>query len=221
MLGTRAVSTAGVFAHGPASCTGNNAIVRYGISVSSMAVTFAGVIKTISPYCAPTPPRVVAVGFSAFIISPRFPPISSLPETSGRSSDVSLLTWNDSYSVGVQTIAQQHAGLFAIVNVLHAAMMQGQTQNVAGPLLDKLIKYTVQHFAYEERLMEAAKYPGLAVHRAHHATLTRQVQEFMTRFKRGDSGLTIELLHFLSDWLTKHIQREDKEYRPWLTRHAA
>jgi hemerythrin-like metal-binding protein len=123
--------------------------------------------------------------------------------------------------VGVKTIDQQHAGLFAIVNELHGAMLKGQAKNVAGPLLDKLLKYTEQHFAYEERMMEAAKYPGLAVHRGHHGDLTRQVREFITRYKRGDGALTVELLHFLSDWLTKHIQHEDKEYAPWLNRHAA
>ena len=134
---------------------------------------------------------------------------------------MSLLAWNDSYSVGVKTIDQQHSGLFAIVNELHGAMMKGHAKSAVGPLLDKMVKYTVQHFAYEERMMEAAKYPGLGVHRKHHADLTRQVGEFMSRYKRGDGTLTIELLHFLSDWLTKHIQHEDKEYGPWLTRHTA
>lgn len=68
---------------------------------------------------------------------------------------MSLITWNDSFSVGVKTIDQQHAGLFAIVNELHAAMMKGHAQSVVGPLLDKLVKYTPQHFAYEERMMDA------------------------------------------------------------------
>jgi hemerythrin len=132
-----------------------------------------------------------------------------------------LLAWNDSYSVGVKTIDQQHSALFGIVNELHAAMMKGQARSAVGPLLDKLVKYTLEHFAYEERMMQAANYPGLATHRAHHADLARQVGEFMTRYKRGDLSLNIELLHFLSDWLTKHIQHEDKLYGSFLTRHAA
>jgi len=134
---------------------------------------------------------------------------------------MSLLAWNDSYSVGVKTIDQQHAGLFAIVNELHTAMMKGNAQSVVGPLLDKLVKYTVEHFAYEERMMAAAKFPGLATHRAHHADLTRHVGDFMARYKRGDGTLNIQLLRFLSDWLTRHIQHEDKEYSPWLKPHAA
>jgi len=125
---------------------------------------------------------------------------------------VPLLTWNDSYSVGVKTIDKQHSGLFGMVNELHADMMKGQAQSVVGPLLDKLAKYTVQHFAHEERMMDAAKFPGLATHRAHHSDLTRQVGDFMARYKRGDGTLNIQLLRFLSDWLTRHIQHEDKEY---------
>jgi hemerythrin-like metal-binding protein len=133
---------------------------------------------------------------------------------------MSLLTWNDSFSVGVKTIDQQHSGLFAIVNELHTAMMTGKAKNVLGALLDKLVKYTVEHFAYEERMMEAAKYPNLVTHRAHHTDLTKQVGDFMARYKRGDGALNIELLRFLSDWLTKHIQHEDKEYGPWLNRNS-
>ena len=134
---------------------------------------------------------------------------------------MSLLTWNDSYSVGVETIDQQHSGLFAILNELHAAMMKGHAQNLVGPLLDKLVTYTLGHFAYEERMMQEARYPNFAAHRAHHVDLARQVEEFMARYKRGDGALTIELLQFLKDWLTKHIQHEDKQYRPYLTRNAA
>ena len=123
--------------------------------------------------------------------------------------------------MGVKTIDQQHSVLFGIVNELHAAMMKGQAQTAAGPLLDKLVKYTLEHFAYEERMMQAVNYPDLAAHRVHHAALIRQVSDFMARYKRGDHGLNIELLHFLSDWLTKHIKHEDKQYSPFLTRHAA
>jgi hemerythrin-like metal-binding protein len=134
---------------------------------------------------------------------------------------MSFMTWNDSYSVGVKTIDQQHAGLFAMVNELHTAMMNGEAKSAVGPLLDKLVKYTLEHFAYEEGMLETARYPSFAAHRAHHVDLTRQVKDFMARNQHGDGTVNIELLQFLSDWLTKHIQREDKQYSPFLTRHAA
>jgi hemerythrin len=134
---------------------------------------------------------------------------------------MSFMTWNDKFSVGAKTIDQQHARLFATVNELHAAMMNGRAKNVVGSLLEKLIKYTVEHFACEEHLLQAAKYPGLVTQRAHHADFTRQVDEFIARYKRSDDTVNIGLLQFLSDWLTRHIQREDRRYSPFLTCRAA
>jgi hemerythrin len=125
---------------------------------------------------------------------------------------MAFMQWNESYSVGVKAIDVQHQNLFNMVNDLHAAMMRQEGKTAAGALLAKLAKYTQEHFAAEEKMMEAAKYPKLAQHRALHHELTKQVQEFMARHQRGESGLSIRLLQFLGDWLTKHIQQEDKAY---------
>lgn len=133
---------------------------------------------------------------------------------------MALLTWKIDYSVGVKTIDSQHRTLFDIVNELHTAMMNGQAQGIAGSLLGKLVKYTRDHFASEEKMMAATSYPGLARHRTRHLDLIKQVDEFMARHERGDVTINIHLLRFLGDWLTKHIQHEDKEYGPWLNQHG-
>jgi hemerythrin len=31
----------------------------------------------------------------------------------------------------------------------------------------------------------------------------------------------LPLLNFIRDWLTNHIQEEDREYAPWLNKHCA
>lgn len=133
---------------------------------------------------------------------------------------MSFMNWNESYSVGVETIDRQHSGLFAMINELHDAMMKGQGKTVVGSLLERLIKYTVEHFAYEEAMMGTANYPSLAAHRSRHADLTRQVEEFRARCQSGDGTVNVELLPFLSGWLTRHIQLEDKEYGPWMNSHG-
>jgi len=69
-------------------------------------------------------------------------------------------------------------------------------------------------------MMEAASYPALATHRIKHKELTKQVEEFVTRYESGDITLSIQLSDFLSDWLTKHIQSTDQEYGPWLNEHG-
>jgi methyl-accepting chemotaxis protein len=127
-----------------------------------------------------------------------------------------FLAWSDNYSVGVGTLDEQHTSLFDTLNQLHASMMKGQSQNMTGELLQKLVKYTKSHFAAEEGLMRAAKFPGLTEHLAKHRALTGQVDEFVGRFQRGEVSMNVPLLNFLREWLTTHILKEDKEYAPYL-----
>ena len=127
---------------------------------------------------------------------------------------MALLAWSSKYSVGVQSMDNQHTVLFTILNDLHSAMMNGQAQKVTGELLQKLLKYTREHFAAEEAVMAAAAYPGLAQHRVKHRDLIKQVNEFAARYQRGETNINLTLLNFLRDWLTHHIQNEDKQYGP-------
>lgn len=129
---------------------------------------------------------------------------------------MALLTWSSKYSVGVQAMDKQHTVLFDMVNELHGAMMQGKAQNVTGPLLHKLADYTHKHFAEEEAVMASKKYPELTQHIALHRELTKKVEEFITRFERGENTLSLHLLNFLRDWLTNHIQKVDHNYGPYL-----
>ena len=134
---------------------------------------------------------------------------------------MSLLTWSDKYSVGVKSMDTQHIELVSTLNDLHAAMLKGLAQEATGPLLRKLVAYTHNHFSAEESVLASTKYPGLLQHRLKHRDLTRQVEEFVGRFERGEITVNIHLMNFLRDWLTNHILKEDKEYGPWLTQHGA
>ncbi len=132
---------------------------------------------------------------------------------------MALLTWSDKFSVGVRALDDQHAGLFEASNQLHAAMMKGQAQSMTGPLLAKLVEYTHEHFAAEEAMMAATKYPNLGQHRVKHRELIKQVNEYVARHERGEIALNTDLLNFLRDWLTTHIQMDDRQYGPWMHEH--
>jgi len=133
---------------------------------------------------------------------------------------MALLTWSDNYSVGVAAIDSQHKALVDTLNQLHDGMMKGQAASVTGPLLMKLVDYTRNHFADEEKLMAQTKYPSLQQHHAHHVDLTKQVEDFVGRYDRGEITLNVKLLNFLRDWLTNHILKEDKEYGPWMNKNG-
>lgn len=133
---------------------------------------------------------------------------------------MALMTWSSKYSVGVEALDNQHKALMKVLNELHAASMRGKVQEVASPLLRQIVSLACEHFAAEERLMESTGFPGLAGHRAKHRELTGRVAEFVSRHEKGDTTMRTQLLYFMRDWLSKHMQNEDNEYAPWLSGHG-
>jgi hemerythrin len=68
--------------------------------------------------------------------------------------------------------------------------------------------------------MESTGFPGLAGHRAEHQVLVGKLREFVSRHEKGDAAVHTQLLHFLRDWLNKHMQSEDQEYARWVGAHG-
>ena len=130
---------------------------------------------------------------------------------------MALLTFDKTYSVGIQSMDDQHSSLFDALNELHAAMLKGQGKSVTGRLLDELLAYTRSHFSAEELMLAKVRYPGLTQHHALHLRLTAQVADYAERFKRGEAALSVHLINFLRDWLTNHIRREDRAYSGWIS----
>jgi hemerythrin-like metal-binding protein len=129
---------------------------------------------------------------------------------------MSLMAWNDGLSVKVQQFDSQHKVLVAIINELHDSMKAGNSTEIIGSMLDRLISYTATHFTEEEQLMDSHGYPDAVAHKAAHECLIHQVLELQQMFKTGKSILTLDVMMFLRDWLMGHIQVVDKKYGAFL-----
>jgi len=131
-----------------------------------------------------------------------------------------MFEWNNSYSVAIGSVDAQHQNLFAIARELHAAMEAGQGKASLARILDRLVQYTTVHFAHEERLLRMHNYPDFAAHKAEHDALVGRVLKFRDDFTAGRATITVQLLHFLRDWLQKHIQGSDLRYAPHLKQRS-
>jgi len=126
---------------------------------------------------------------------------------------MALVTWSEKLSVGVRSIDDQHKKLVTLLNQLHDGMMAGRGKEALGPVLKGLIDYTATHFKYEEDLFARTGYAERAAHQKEHADLVRRVLEVQkTYHEKGPSVLTIQVMNFLKDWLTAHIQGSDMKY---------
>ncbi len=125
---------------------------------------------------------------------------------------MAFVEWKDSYSVGSPDLDRQHQQLIAIINRLHESMRTGAAHALVVRIVDDLVAYTQQHFAYEEKLISAAGYQGVAEHARKHRAMVAQVELFAERVKLAKATLPLQLMDFLKSWLTQHILSTDMDY---------
>ena len=125
-------------------------------------------------------------------------------------SDGGTLEWGPNWVSGHPVIDADHKMLVQYVNELNRAMVGGVGKDVAAGILEKLVRYTVDHFAREEAIWVGGRLDNLAEHRRIHAELVGQVGKFQQDFLAGQATLTAELMSFLRGWLINHVFKMDK-----------
>ncbi|MBI4848457.1 MAG: bacteriohemerythrin, partial [Nitrospirae bacterium] len=88
---------------------------------------------------------------------------------------MSLVTWEETMSVNVKEIDDQHKKLISLINELHEGIQSGEEKNILGDVLEELINYTRYHFSAEERRMKQFSYIGYLEHKIEHDDLTDKV----------------------------------------------
>ena len=127
-----------------------------------------------------------------------------------------LFEWEDSYSVGIKRIDEQHKKLGGYLNDLYESMKAGKGKETLGEVLKQLVEYTTTHFATEESLLKLYKYPGFEDHEQKHQKMTEYVLKLNRKFESGELANPIQITNFLKEWLAKHIMETDKLYGPYL-----
>jgi hemerythrin len=125
---------------------------------------------------------------------------------------MAFFDWKDSYSVGVAEMDQQHKKLIDLINKLYEAMKVGKAANELDSVIGEMVTYTKFHFGAEEKLMTTHGYPGLLAQKGEHKIFTEKAMEFQQQIQSGKKTISIEVMNFLKDWLTKHILGNDQKY---------
>jgi hemerythrin len=127
------------------------------------------------------------------------------------------ITWDESYSVKINTFDNHHKKLFELVNEFFDAMKAKKDKEIKEKTLAALADYTVYHFAAEEKVMIEHSYPNYAAHKAAHTNLLETVTDLNERIKSGAPVMSAEVISFLANWLKSHIKEVDKAYSQYLT----
>ena len=122
------------------------------------------------------------------------------------------LIWDNTLSVEVEEIDDDHRKLVELFNMLNHSVSEKDAPDYIEAVLEELISCTAWHFSHEERLMLKYGYEGIAEHRREH----QQLIESARALQQQGKSISSEDIEFLEHWLTGHILGVDMELGSFL-----
>lgn len=139
-----------------------------------------------------------------------------------------LIEWNSSLVLGIESIDVQHKLLVGYLNMLFEAQAQGRGEELLVAILKSLDDYARHHFSYEEGLLKKHGYVSAhadshAAHIEEHSQFHDVIKVFKSVMLADDTpaSLVTDVLQFLEDWIVSHILKTDKAYVPFLLEQGA
>ena len=124
--------------------------------------------------------------------------------------------WKESYTVGVDVLDDDHKRLIELINRFQTAYKYHTGEEFERQALNELVDYTRYHFEREEKMMEAAGYPDLEVHKTVHRAMIFKVAQFQEEYQQRGHEALDGVASFLGEWLIDHINGTDKKYGPYI-----
>lgn len=131
------------------------------------------------------------------------------------------MEWNDRLATRHPGMARDHRKAVDLINRLGEAMAAGKGRFDYCAILDEIVRHTQSHFAMEERLMAAHRYPGALEHGAEHASLLKKLLGHKRGVEEGNADMTASLEPFLAFWWTHHILESDVGMAEFITAQTA
>ena len=121
------------------------------------------------------------------------------------------IKWDNTLSVGVELIDEQHKMLIQKLYSLSEAIEKGAGELETVKALDFMTNYTDFHFSAEEELMEKHSYPELENQKEQHAEFNGYLKQLVEDFQEeGPTKTFVNSVNvYLINWLIKHIKGED------------
>lgn len=133
------------------------------------------------------------------------------------------VTWDDSLSIGVPLIDEQHKALIQRLNDVSAAVEASQGEREIVKTLGFLSDYAGFHFSTEEKHMGEQGFPGLEQQKVKHQEFMAALKNLEQDFEEEGStrALADSINTFLLNWLTTHIRGLDHQFAGFLAEKGA
>ncbi|MGW8192706.1 MAG: bacteriohemerythrin [Desulforhopalus sp.] len=126
---------------------------------------------------------------------------------------MNIITWRESFSVGVAEMDTQHKKLIGMINRLIMEQKKVTHLETIADLLTDMTDYAREHFRAEEYLMAEYDYDRKSIQEQRHREFIDKTISFYSATDLGPNILSNALLEYLSSWLVGHILTEDMQYK--------
>lgn len=131
---------------------------------------------------------------------------------------MALITWKESYSVGVEAVDHEHRELIDLINQLHEELSETGEIDVTA-FLGEIFRGISAHFALEERFMREHRYDQLDEHKEAHEELLEQIRDIMDGYEADPEAASRQLSSRLDAWFTDHFKTHDARLHHRLGTH--
>ena len=125
-----------------------------------------------------------------------------------------IIKWRDSFETGVPSMDEEHRQLIELINTMYKVMRNKQSPEVISDVLNKMQDYGRQHLENEEKMMQETGYDRFAEHVELHKQYLERMDQLLVLADGKNEEINREVYHFLRNWWTGHIIKEDKLYGP-------
>ncbi|MBN2756345.1 MAG: hemerythrin family protein [Bacteroidales bacterium] len=125
---------------------------------------------------------------------------------------MAFLNWENSFSVGVDSLDEQHKVLIEMINDFYENIKTRSNKENISLLLKKMKEYTILHFKTEEAYLKKINFPQTENHKKEHDKFIEKVADVEKKFNEGKMVLSVEITTFLKEWLKTHILIIDMKY---------
>ena len=151
---------------------------------------------------------------------------------------MSLIEWDEKYSVGVAAVDHEHRELIGLVNEAHDRLMRPGGEEAVKDFLGEIFARISAHFALEEKILRARNYDrydahkiagsdfgpsqagpsrergedepqGWGEHKADHERLLDEIRDIMDDYEDGELFSEERFAQQLNTWFAEHFRTHD------------
>lgn len=124
------------------------------------------------------------------------------------------IQWDDSMSIGIDEIDEQHKKWINFHNHMHDSILglNGKDSDTeAKEVVKAMMDYTVYHFKCEREYMEKISYPDLVPHIRLHSRFEDEVYQHFRAVIDGEFIIPTQVIKLMKQWICYHITKEDRK----------